>query len=81
MKRLYHTFEDSRNLLLEGANIVLMRYFGLRRYRGNIRTETVLMNGMICESIYVSRCFILLFTVMLIKVEAVLQNIINMKVV
>lgn len=54
VKRLYHSFEDSRNLLLEAANVVLLRYFGLRRYRGNIKTETVLMDGKICESIYVS---------------------------
>ncbi|KOB72062.1 Uncharacterized protein OBRU01_07472 [Operophtera brumata] len=49
VKRHYHTFEDSRNFLLEAANIVLLRYIGLRRYRGNIKTETVLIDGMICE--------------------------------
>lgn len=54
VKRLYHTFEAAQDFLLEGANIVLLRYFGLRRYRGNVKTETVLMNGVVCESIYVS---------------------------
>ncbi|XP_028037770.1 uncharacterized protein LOC114248666 [Bombyx mandarina] len=53
VKRLYHTFEAAQDFLLEGANIVLLRYFGLRRYRGNVKTETVLMNGVVCESIYV----------------------------
>ncbi|XP_028177359.1 uncharacterized protein LOC114365091 [Ostrinia furnacalis] len=53
VKRFYHSFEDARYFLLEGANLVLLRYFGLRRYRGNIKTETVLMDGTICESIYV----------------------------
>ncbi|XP_013187085.1 uncharacterized protein LOC106132271 [Amyelois transitella] len=53
VKRFYHTFESSKQFLLEGANVVLLRYLGLRRYRGNIKTETVLMNGLICESIYV----------------------------
>ncbi|KAI8422608.1 hypothetical protein MSG28_006392 [Choristoneura fumiferana] len=53
VKRFYHNFEDARLFLLEGANVVLLRYFGLSRYRGNIRTETVMMNGTICESIYV----------------------------
>ncbi|XP_053612798.1 uncharacterized protein LOC128676626 [Plodia interpunctella] len=53
VKRLYHTFEDSKQFLLEGSNVVLLRYLGVRRYRGNIKTETVLMNGQICESIYV----------------------------
>lgn len=53
IKRRYHTFEEAHDFLLEGANIILMRYFGLRRYRGNVKTKTVLINGIICESIYV----------------------------
>ncbi|KAG6445385.1 uncharacterized protein LOC115440463 isoform X2 [Manduca sexta] len=53
VRRLYHTFEAAHNFLLEGANVVLLRYFGIRRYRGNIKTETVLMDGTVCESIYV----------------------------
>ncbi|KAL4716404.1 hypothetical protein ACJJTC_006766 [Scirpophaga incertulas] len=55
VKRIYHSFDDARSFLLEGANIVLLRYFGLRRYKGTVKTETVLMDGTICESIYV--CF------------------------
>lgn len=58
VKRFYHNFEEARLFLLEGANVVLLRYFGLSRYRGNIRTETVMMNGTICESIYVRYLFI-----------------------
>ncbi|KAI5635562.1 hypothetical protein NE865_11736 [Phthorimaea operculella] len=54
VKRFYHTFEQAKEFLLEGANIVLMRYFGLRRYKGTVRTQTVLMDGTVCESIYVS---------------------------
>ncbi|CAG9785627.1 unnamed protein product [Diatraea saccharalis] len=53
IKRFYHSFEDSHNFLLEGANIVLLRYFGLSRYRGTVKTDCVLMDGTICESIYV----------------------------
>ncbi|KAJ0175479.1 hypothetical protein K1T71_008638 [Dendrolimus kikuchii] len=53
MKRFYHSFDVARNFVLEGANVVLMRYLGLRRYRGNIKTGTVLIDGTICESIYV----------------------------
>ncbi|KAM3964197.1 uncharacterized protein ACR2FA_001679 [Aphomia sociella] len=53
VKRFYHSFEDAHDFLLEGANIVILRYFGLRRYRGTIKTETVLMDGTICQSIYV----------------------------
>ncbi|KAJ2950082.1 hypothetical protein O0L34_g11422 [Tuta absoluta] len=52
-KRFYHSFEQAKDFLLEGANIVLMRYFGLRRYKGTVRTQTVLMDGTVCESIYV----------------------------
>ncbi|RVE46810.1 hypothetical protein evm_008518 [Chilo suppressalis] len=54
VKRFYHSFQDSRNFILEGANIVLLRYFGISRYRGTIKTDCVLMDGTICESIYVS---------------------------
>lgn len=54
IKRHYHSFEDAKYFLLEGANIVLLRYFAIRRYRGNVKTETVMMSGSICESIYVS---------------------------
>ncbi|XP_059046397.1 uncharacterized protein LOC131841987 [Achroia grisella] len=53
VKRFYHTFEEAHDFLLEGANVVILRYFGLRRYRGNIKTATVLMDGTLCESIYV----------------------------
>ncbi|CAH0406915.1 unnamed protein product [Chilo suppressalis] len=53
VKRFYHSFQDSRNFILEGANIVLLRYFGISRYRGTIKTDCVLMDGTICESIYV----------------------------
>ncbi|XP_068632891.1 uncharacterized protein [Battus philenor] len=53
IKRFYHTFEEAHNFLLEGANIVLMRYVGLTRYRGCIKTDTVLIDGTVCESIYV----------------------------
>ncbi|XP_014363690.2 uncharacterized protein LOC106715019 [Papilio machaon] len=53
IKRFYHTFEEAHNFLLEGANIVLMRYVGLTRYKGCIKTDTVLINGVVCESIYV----------------------------
>ncbi|XP_072938933.1 uncharacterized protein [Epargyreus clarus] len=53
VKRLYHSFEASHNFLLEGANVVLLRYFAINRYRGNVKTDTVLMDGTICESIYV----------------------------
>lgn len=54
IKRFYHTFEEARNFLLEGANIVLMRYVGLTRYKGCIKTDTVLIGGVVCESVYVS---------------------------
>lgn len=57
IKRFYHSFEDAHDFLLEGANFILMRYFGLRRYRGNVTTKTVLMGGLICESVYVSNIF------------------------
>ncbi|XP_026752248.2 uncharacterized protein LOC113512545 [Galleria mellonella] len=55
VKRFYHTFEEAHDFLLEGANVVILRYLGLRRYKGNIKTKTVLMDGTICESIYVSQ--------------------------
>lgn len=54
VKRNYHTFEKAHNFILEGACVVLMRYIGLLRYKGNIKTDTVVMNGTICESVYVS---------------------------
>ncbi|XP_045768199.1 uncharacterized protein LOC123869362 isoform X1 [Maniola jurtina] len=54
VKRLYHSFDDARNFLLEGANVVLLRYIGISRYCGHIKTDTVLIDGTICESIYVS---------------------------
>lgn len=60
VKRLYHTYEDAHDFVLEGANIVLMRYFGLRRYRGTVKTKTVLIGGLICESLYVSLYIVLL---------------------
>ncbi|CAK1600924.1 unnamed protein product [Parnassius mnemosyne] len=53
IKRFYHTFEEAHNFLLEGANIVLMRYVGLTRYKGCIKTDTVLIDGVVCESIFV----------------------------
>ncbi|XP_026500895.2 uncharacterized protein LOC113404246 [Vanessa tameamea] len=53
VKRLYHSFEAARNFLLEGANVVLLRYFGISRFCGHVKTDTVLINGTICESIYV----------------------------
>ncbi|XP_063619411.1 uncharacterized protein LOC134792128 [Cydia splendana] len=53
VKRFYHSFEDAHSFLLEGANIVLLRYFALARYRGKIKTDTVLIDGVVCESIYV----------------------------
>ncbi|CAG4982078.1 unnamed protein product [Parnassius apollo] len=55
IKRLYHTFEEAHNFLLEGADIVLMRYVGLTRYKGCIKTDTVLINGIVCESIFATR--------------------------
>ncbi|XP_023935909.2 uncharacterized protein LOC112044322 [Bicyclus anynana] len=54
VKRLYHSFDAARNFLLEGANVVLLRYIGLSRYCGHVKTDTVLIDGTICESIYVS---------------------------
>ncbi|CAH2108388.1 unnamed protein product [Euphydryas editha] len=53
VKRLYHSFEAARNFLLEGANVVLLRYFGISRFCGHVKTDTVLINGTICESVYV----------------------------
>ncbi|XP_049868177.1 uncharacterized protein LOC126368313 [Pectinophora gossypiella] len=53
VKRLYHTFEKAHDFLLEGANVVLLRYFAITRYKGTVKTYTVLMNGTICESVYV----------------------------
>ncbi|XP_075974451.1 uncharacterized protein LOC142975481 [Anticarsia gemmatalis] len=53
VKRIYHTFEKAHDFLLEGASIVLMRYFAISRYRGNVKTDTVMMDGVICQSIYV----------------------------
>ncbi|XP_038214861.1 uncharacterized protein LOC119834543 [Zerene cesonia] len=53
VKRIYHSFEDARNFLLEGANVILLRYFAINRYKGTIKTDTVLIDGTICESIYV----------------------------
>lgn len=60
VKRLYHSFEAAHEFLLEGANIALMRYFALRRFRGTVKTDTVLMGGEICESIYVSSYLLLI---------------------
>lgn len=54
VQRMYHNFEKAHNFILEGANIVLLRYIGIQRYKGTIKTETVMMDGTICESIYVS---------------------------
>ena len=54
VKRLYHSFEAARNFLLEGANVVLLRYFAISRFCGRIVTDTVLINGIVCESVYVS---------------------------
>lgn len=54
VKRIYHTFEQAHDFLLEGGNIVLLRYIALTRYRGKIKTDTVMMDGHICQSIYVS---------------------------
>ncbi|GBP61908.1 Ciliogenesis-associated TTC17-interacting protein [Eumeta japonica] len=53
VKRLQHSFGDARDFLLEGANILLLRYLAVQRHRGNVKTATVLMNGAICESFYV----------------------------
>lgn len=53
VKRNYHPFKVAHDFLLEGANVVLLRYLGLRRYKGTIKTDTVLINGTICESVYV----------------------------
>ncbi|XP_047507524.1 uncharacterized protein LOC125051328 [Pieris napi] len=53
VRRIYHSFEDARNFLLEGANIVLLRYLGISRHKGTIKTDTVLIDGVICESLYV----------------------------
>ncbi|XP_039751403.1 uncharacterized protein LOC120627467 isoform X2 [Pararge aegeria] len=51
VKRLYHSFDDARNFLLEGANVVLLRYIGLSRYCGHIKTDTVLIDGKLgCKS-------------------------------
>lgn len=57
VKRNYHPFDVAHDFLLEGANVVLLRYFGLRRYKGTIKTDTVLINGTICESVYVRDYF------------------------
>ncbi|XP_041988404.1 uncharacterized protein LOC121739877 [Aricia agestis] len=53
VKRIYHSFDDAHNFLLEGANVVLLRYFAINRYKGRVKTDTVLINGTICESVYV----------------------------
>ncbi|XP_021182355.2 uncharacterized protein LOC110370751 [Helicoverpa armigera] len=55
VKRFYHSFDKAHNFLLEGSNIVLLRYIALRRFKGQIKTDTVMMDGTICESIYVSQ--------------------------
>lgn len=76
-KRFYHSFEAAHNFLLEGANVVLLRYFGIRRYRGNIKTDTVLMDGTICESIYVSQnvsSFNILFLQILLNSDITSQH-------
>ncbi|XP_011565204.3 uncharacterized protein LOC105394985 isoform X1 [Plutella xylostella] len=52
IKRLNHSFETAHNFLLEGANMVLMRYFALIRHKGVVQTDTVLIAGEICESVY-----------------------------
>ncbi|KAF9808761.1 hypothetical protein SFRURICE_016278 [Spodoptera frugiperda] len=54
VKRLYHNFDKARNFILEGANLVLLRYMAIRRFKGTVKTDTVMMDGSICESIYVS---------------------------
>lgn len=58
IKRLNHSFETAHNFLLEGANMVLMRYFALIRHKGVVQTDTVLIAGEICESVYVRLLFI-----------------------
>ncbi|KAJ8730716.1 hypothetical protein PYW08_002129 [Mythimna loreyi] len=55
VKRFYHTFEMAHNFVLEGSNIVFLRYLALRRYKGTVQTDTVMMNGTICRSIYISK--------------------------
>ncbi|VVC89830.1 unnamed protein product [Leptidea sinapis] len=52
VKRIYHSFEEAHDFLLEGANVVLLRYFALSRYKGKLKSDTVLIDGMICESVY-----------------------------
>ncbi|KAJ8721427.1 hypothetical protein PYW07_002202 [Mythimna separata] len=55
VKRFYHTFEMAHNFVLEGANIVFLRYLALRRHKGTVQTDTVMMNGTICRSIYICK--------------------------
>ncbi|OWR50670.1 hypothetical protein KGM_205815 [Danaus plexippus plexippus] len=55
VKRIYHSFDVAQNFLLEGANVVLLRYFAINRYAGHVKTKTVLLDGTICESIYISK--------------------------
>ncbi|KAF9414386.1 hypothetical protein HW555_007700 [Spodoptera exigua] len=54
VKRFYHDFDKARNFVLEGANLVLLRYMAVRRFKGTVKTDTVMMDGTICESVYIS---------------------------
>ena len=54
VKRFYHSFEKAHNFILEGSNIVLLRYLALQRHKGTVQTDTVMMDGTVCRSIYVS---------------------------
>lgn len=53
--RKYYPFFITKNLVLEGANFLLMRYLAITRHVGTIELATMYINGEMCRNIYVGR--------------------------
>lgn len=52
--RKYYPFFITKNLMLEGASFLLMRYLAVTKFVGTIELSTMYINGEMCRNIYVS---------------------------
>ncbi|XP_018576523.1 ciliogenesis-associated TTC17-interacting protein [Anoplophora glabripennis] len=50
--RKYYPFFVTKNLVLEGASFILMRYLAITQFAGTIELSTMYINGEMCRNIY-----------------------------